>query len=221
MRKLKLFSLLLMLLVGMGQVWATEYEYQMVTSVNQVTAGTYVVGALRSTTATNNFYFGKASVSSGDWVVSDDYVTVAEAGGVRKFDATSLPSGAVEFTFTGNNTDGFTIANGSKYLYFTESSNRKLAFASTGSSYKWAAASKSGALITGGIYLSKKSGGTGNYTISENSTAAGAIRGYANTTAYRAIYLFKKQEKSGTTKPTRFSNHTEIPSNSLIFNTIP
>lgn len=178
-------------------VWGVDYEYQMVTSLDGVTAGTYVVGALRSTSATNNFYFGKAEVSSGDWVVSDSYVTVAESGGVRKFDATNLPTGAVEFTFTGNNTDGFTIANGSNYLYFTTNSNRKLAFAAAGSTYKWAAALKDGALITGGMYLSKKAGGTGDYTISENSTATGAIRGYANTTAYRAIYLFKKQEKSG------------------------
>lgn len=185
-------------------MWGTDYEYQMVTSLNDVTAGTYVVGALRSASATNNFYFGKASVSSGDWEVSANYVTVAASNGVRKFDATDLPTGAVEFEFTGDNTNGFTIKNGSNYLYFTASSNRKLAFASTGSTYKWAAASKNDALISGGVYLSKKSGGSGNYTISENSTAVGAIRGYANTTAYRAIYLFKKQEKSGSQEPTIF-----------------
>jgi hypothetical protein len=202
MRKLKLFfACLLMAVLSIGQMWAVDYEYQMVTSVDQVTAGTYVVGALRSTTATNNFYFGKASVSSGDWVVSDNYVTVAESGGVRKFDATSLPTGAVEFELTGNNTDGFTIKNGTKYLYYTAASNRKLAFAANGSSYKWTVSAKSSPLISGGVVLKKKAGLDGNYTISENSTAVGAIRGYANTTEYRAIYLFKKQEKSGTQKP--------------------
>ena len=163
--------------------------YKLVTSVSDITAGTYVVGALRSSTATNNFYFGKASVSSGDWVVSDDYVTVAESNGERKFEIDDLPTGAVEFTFTGDNTNGFTISNGANYLYYTASSNRKLAFASAGSSRKWKFSAKSGALITGGVYISAV-GGT--YTISENSTAVGAIRGYANTTSYRAIYIFKK-----------------------------
>ena len=207
-KHLKLFfALFAMLALGVGNAWAVEYEYQLVTSVNDVTAGTYVVGALRSTSATNNFYFGKATVSSGDWVVSDNYITVSAVDGVRKFDATSLPTGAVEFEFTGDNTNGFTIKNGEKYLYFTTNSSRKLAFAAAGSSYKWTAAAKSGSLVTGGIALKKKSGGTGDYTISENSIATGAIRGYANTTMYRAIYLFKKQEKQ--------SSSTEEPVDSL------
>lgn len=177
-------------------VWGVEYEYIMITDPSEVTAGTYVVGALRSESATNNFYFGKATVSSGDWVVSDGYVTVAAVNGIRKFDASSLPSGAVEFTFTGNNTDGFTIANGSNYLYYTANNARKLAFASTGSTYTWTVASKSSPLIVGGVVLKRKSGGAAsNYTISENAISTTAIRGYNTTTQYRAIYLFKKQEK--------------------------
>lgn len=168
----------------------TKDYYKLVTSVSDITAGTYVVGALRSTTATNNFYFGKASVSSGDWVVSDNYVTVADVNGVRRFEVANLPTGAVEFTLTGDNTNGFTISNGTNYLYFTTATNRKLAFAASGSSQKWSFAAKSSPLVTGGVYISAK--GNQSYTISENSTAAGAIRGYANTTAYRAIYLFKK-----------------------------
>ena len=191
-----LVTIILLTALGSGNVWGVEYEYIMITDPSEVTAGTYVVGALRSESATNNFYFGKATVSSGDWVVSDGYVTVAAVNGVRKFDASSLPSGAVEFTFTGNNTDGFTIANGSNYLYYTENSSRKLAFASTGSTYTWTVASKSSPLIVGGVVLKKKSGGAAsNYTISENATSTTAIRGYSTTTQYRAIYLFKKQEK--------------------------
>ncbi|MBR6054613.1 MAG: BACON domain-containing protein [Bacteroidales bacterium] len=167
----------------------TKDYYKLVTSVSDITAGTYVIGALRSTSATNNFYFAKASVSSGDWVVSDSYVTVAESNGERKFEIANLPSSAVEFTLTGNNSNGFTISNGSNYLYFTANSNRKLAFAASGSSQKWKFNSKPSPLITGGVYISAASG---TYTISENSTATGAIRGYANSTAYRAIYIFKK-----------------------------
>jgi hypothetical protein len=169
---------------------STKDYYKLVTNISDITAGTYVVGALRSATATNNFYFGKATVSSGDWVVSDSYVTVAAVDGVRRFEIANLPSGAVEFTFTGDNTNGFTIKNGSNYLYYTSSSSsRKLAFATAGSTYKWTVLEKSSPLITGGVVLSAV-GGT--YTISENSTAVGAIRGYASSTQYRAIYLFKK-----------------------------
>ena len=40
-----------------------------------------------------------------------------------------------------------------------------------------------------GLYLSCTSGTT--YSISENSTAVGALRGYSTGTAYRGIYLFK------------------------------
>ena len=168
----------------------TKDYYKMVTNIDDITSGTYVVGALRSTTASNNFYFGKANVSSGDWVVSDNYITVTASNGVRKFETKDLPSGAVEFTLTGTNSSGFTICNGSNYLYFTENSNRKLAFAAAGSTQKWKVNFKSNPLITGGVYLSAV--GNTTYTISENSTATGAIRGYASTTAYRAIYLFKK-----------------------------
>ena len=168
---------------------STKDYYKLITNLSDITEGIYVVGALRSSDATNNFYFGKAAVNSGDWVVSDSYVTVAAVDGVRRFEIGDLPTGAVEFTFTGDNTNGFTISNSSKYLYYTASSNRKLAFATDGSTYKWKVLGKSSPLITGGVVLSAV-GGT--YTISENSTAVGAIRGYASSTQYRAIYLFKK-----------------------------
>ena len=168
----------------------TKDYYKLITNLDDVTEGTYVVGALRSESTTDNFYFGKATVSSGDWQVSSDYVTVAAVDGVRRFEIEDLPSEAVEFTFTGDNTNGFTISNSTKYLYFTNNINRKLSFAAAGSTYKWKVVSKDSPLVTGGICLSAV--GSQNYTISENSTAVGAIRGYASTTKYRAIYLFKK-----------------------------
>ena len=170
---------------------STKDYYKMVTDLSDLTAGTYVIGALRSSSATNNFYFGKATVSSGDWVVSDGSVAVPAVNGVRRFEVANLPSGAVEFTLTGNNTNGFTISNGSNYLYYTSAANRKLAFAAAGSTQKWIFQQVSDALISGGVSIHAVTS-SGNYTLSENSTATGAIRGYANTTVYRAIYIFKK-----------------------------
>lgn len=170
---------------------AIDY-YKLVTSLDDITEGKYVIGALKSTSATNKFYFGTATVSSGDWTVEGTGLTVNEDAGVRKFVVSKLPTNAVEFTFTGDNTNGFTISSGDDYLYCTDwSSNRKLAFGSDGSSCKWIVAAKDTPLITGGVYLSAVLS-EGSYTVSENSTANGAIRGYASKTVYRAIYLFKK-----------------------------
>lgn len=168
--------------------------YTMVTSLSQITAGTYLIAALRSTSKSNNFYFAKGTISSGDMVVTDNATSIPEAGGARTI--TGLPDNAVEFTLTGNNTDGFTIATGATYLYFTTASSRNLAFAAEKSAYKWKFAAKSSPLITGGIVIkyvtNSATGVSGNYTISENSTGTGAIRGYSGTTEYRAVYLFKK-----------------------------
>lgn len=212
MKKKFTFLIAAIVLLTMILPWKAvgqTYVYTMITNISDVTEGVYVIGALRSTTATNNFYFATKTISSGDINTTDGnsgYLTVvANDSGVRSFDASNLPEGAKEFTFTGNNTNGFTIANGSDYLYFTANSGRKLAFGSNGSTYKWKAESENSALITGGVHLSYA--GSGSYTISENSTAVGAIRGYANTTSYRAIYLFKK-EVAGPTQlatPTNFA----------------
>ena len=153
-----------------------------------------MIGALRSTSATDKFYFATTTISSGDWNVEGTGLTVAANNNERKFAVENLPANAKEFTFTGNNTDGFTILNGSNYLYITNTgSNRKLGFASTGSSQRWKCIGKSSGspLIAGGIYFSAVLN-SGSYTISENSTGVDCIRGYSSTTQYRAIYLFKK-----------------------------
>lgn len=171
--------------------------YKLVKSVSEITAGTYVVGALRSSSATNNFYFAKANTtgnSDKDWEVSASSVTVTDVNGVRRFECSNLPSGAAEFTLTGDNKNGFTISNSTNYLYYTEDSNRKLAFGSDGSTYKWIVEAKSSPLITGGVVLSSVRQ-SGEYVIYENSTAVSAIRGYYSASTVnrqRAIYLFKK-----------------------------
>ncbi len=159
-------------------------NYELV-SASEATAGSYVIGALRSSSATNAYYFATGTVGSGDMNTTSSSVTVSGTS----IAPSSLPTGTMVFTFSGDNSNGFTIATSDgDYLGYTSASNRKLAFASSYSSTKWTVADKSGSLNSKGTYLSCK---TGTYTISENSTATGAIRGYANTTVYRAIYLFK------------------------------
>lgn len=164
-----------------------------------VVQGTYYIAALRSDTLTTNYYFATGALSSNDLVVTSDYVSAADGT------CDSLPSGAIAFTFTGDNTNGFSISkDSSNYLYMTAiGTSRRLGFSSA-SDYKWTVAAHnnpSGAQANGGLYISYVSGShsgvTGSYTITENSTATGAIRGYSGTTKYRAIYLFK--EVTGTT----------------------
>lgn len=160
-------------------------NYELVDN-SEATAGSYVIGALCSSTATNAYHFATGAVSSGDMSTTSDSVTISGTS----IAPSSLPSGTMVFTFAGNNTDGFTIAtSGGDYLGFTAASSRKLAFGAY-STTTWTVEDKNSPLNSKGTYLSCNTGTA--YTISENSTtAASAIRGYANTTAYRAIYLFK------------------------------
>lgn len=156
-----------------------------------VTEGTYVIAALKSSSASSNYYPATGSVSSGDMTVGSTAFTLT-AGAFSE-----IPTGGIEFTFTGNNTDGFSINNGSGNLYFTTSSNRKLAFQANNTT-KWKVYNHDNPLNTNGVYLQYYDGSSSYYTITENSTGDGAIRGYANNTKYRAIYLFKKTGGSTT-----------------------
>ena len=171
-------------------VFATEgtggVEWHLVTSASNMSEGTYIIGALRSTTASNNYYIATSTISSGDLNVTGTTITISNG----KLTG-NLPSGSAEFVFTGDNSGGYTISNGNNYLGYSSYANRKLSLSSSYLSTKWVINDKTGSLNTGGIYL-QNVGVNGSYTISENSIAVGAIRGYASSTVYRAIYLFKK-----------------------------
>ena len=157
-----------------------------------VTEGTYIIGALRSTTATNDFYFADGSITTTndkDMNTNTTAVTINEVSNVRQI--TELPAGAMEFVFSGNATDGFSIckAGTTAYLGYTSTStNRRLAFGSSYNETLWKAIAKDNPLLTNGVTLQ-----TSSYKISENSTGQSAIRGYSGS-AYRALYLFKKAE---------------------------
>ena len=171
-------------------------EWHLVTSASNMSEGTYIIGALRSTTASNNYYIATSTISSGDLNVTGTTITISNG----KLTG-NLPSGSAEFVFTGDNSGGYTISNGNNYLGYSSYANRKLSLSSSYSSTKWVINDKTGSLNTGGIYL-QNVGVNGSYTISENSIAVGAIRGYASSTVYRAIYLFKKTDVA------TYSNYT-------------
>ncbi len=175
-------------------------SYNLVTSASEITAGKYLIGAFRSTVAPSPlaYYIADGTINSdGDMVVTESSYSTTNN------QYSSLPGG-VEFTMTGNNTDGFAISIGSKYLGYTSYANRNLVFGDY-SSYLWKFYNKDGGLSTGAVYMQCNYNNK-KYTVSENSTGTGAIRGYANETAYRGFYLFKK------TEPISFTLVTEVTS---------
>ncbi len=165
--------------------------YQLITSASQITAGKYLFAALRATELPENIEYSIATggISSGDMVVtSDKYAPNSN----NIF--TTLPSGGVEFELSGNNSDGFTIYYDSKYLGYTSATtSRTLAFNTGYSTYLWKFYAHDNGLSTGALYMQNYQNKK-YYTVSENSTATGAIRGYAGETKYRGFYLFKKIE---------------------------
>ncbi len=165
--------------------------YQLITSTSQITAGKYLFAALRATTLPEAIEYSIAtgSISSGDIVVTSD----KHAPNTNNI-YTTVPSGGVEFELSGNNSDGFTICYDSKYLGYTSAtSSRALAFDKDYSTILWKFYALDNGLSTGALYMQNYQNNK-YYTVSENSTGTGAIRGYAGETKYRGFYLFKKIE---------------------------
>ena len=171
-------------------------SYELVT-LDSIAAGNYVIGAVRAE-AYPNVYLATSKIASGYLYVSDNYVTASS-------DAVSsdlFPSDVQVFVLSGDNTNGFTIGyevNGAMvYLGYTDiSTNHKLAFSADYSNIKWTVA----AVENGGFAL-HSTDGTNNYAISQNSTAASAIRGYnAATKVYTGLYLFAAPGEGGSDEP--------------------
>lgn len=152
------------------------------TAATAVTAGTYVIGI----TGSSGYYIatGLSGSTNVDMAVntSTDVTLTNNA-------FTTLPTGGMELTFTGNNTDGFTISNsGGDKLSYSSYTSRRLSFDATGKTWK---------VIEDDSKLVLQSyNSDGYYTISQNGT--NSIRGYANNTKYNTLYLFKKTGGSTT-----------------------
>ena len=181
--------------------------YELVTSASQITAGKYLFAAFRSAELPSpvKYYIATGSITSGDLVVT----STSYAPTTNVF--ATIPTGGVEFELTGNNSDGFVISYNSNSLGYTSYSNRTLAWGDY-SAYLWKFHDKDGGLSTGAIYMDCDYNDE-DYTVSENSTGEGAIRGYASSTAYRGFYLFKKNAS--------FNTITEYTSTQTLSTNIP
>ena len=172
---------------GEAQPGAPTDGYVLVTP-ETATAGKYIFGAVR--TGTYPTIYPATAAISGDWTVSNTAITV----GNDRIAADQLPADAQVITLTGDNENGFTVGfevNGTmKYLGYTDTTkSRKLALGTQYSTTLW----KIVADPDGGVALAS-SYGEKSYTISQNSTAATAIRGYYTGIIYTGIYLFREVE---------------------------
>lgn len=163
----------------------TEY---VLTDADDLTAGTYVIASYNTSTSKYVALTGGITTSKGNSDLTNETTgfTISDS----KF--TTLPTGACEFTLTGNTSDGFTIQNGSsEYLGYTDySTNRKLAFSDDYSSYTWKADDLTYSGYPDGCYIER--GISNNYKISTNSdNTATQVRGYSSS-AFKPIYFFKK-----------------------------
>ena len=170
---------------------ATEY---VMTQRDNISEGTYLIGALCSTTQTNDFYFATGELTTGsnaDMYVTENATNIEEVSGIRRIDA--IPNDAAEFALIGNSTDGYTIkvgTGGNNYLGYTSTSNRKLAIGSDYSTYRWEPVEKGTIYASYSAALSSKSE---TYYIVENSTnSSNPIRSYGELSNGRGLYFFKK-----------------------------
>lgn len=193
---------------------STGTAYKLV-KASDVTSGEYIIGALRSSTATNSFYFATGAVN-GDMNVTGTSVEIRSSSGSRIVAESALPEGTKVFTLNRNSTDGYTVGFDGNYLGYTDATkSRTLAISADYSSTRWSVAASTNTVTVNvdgcGVHLVSK-----GYTISENSTSESAIRAYVNT-KYRPIYLFQKTSDTVTS----YTGYTTSPGTSTETGNIP
>lgn len=167
--------------------------YQLVSSANDFTAGTYYLAALSGST----YYFVNGeSVSAGIGVETTGVATANVTNGLLA--ASDVPSGAVALTVTADSSNSgyYFIANGSSYLYATN----------TKSTLTWSTTNTTESFKPNFTQISATNGcvltGLSGTKVSQNGTTkASFIRNYASSGAYyNDIYFFKQTGSgSGTT----------------------
>lgn len=191
---------------------STGAAYKLV-KASDVTSGEYIIGALRSSTATNSFYFATGAVN-GDMNVTGTSVEILSSSGSRIVAESALPEGTKVFTLNRNSTDGYTVGFDGNYLGYTDATkSRKLAISADYNSTRWSVAASTNTVNVDGCGIHLVSNG---YTISENSTSESAIRAYVNT-KYRPIYLFQKTSDTITS----YTGYTTSPGTSTETGNIP
>ncbi|MDR1543870.1 MAG: fibronectin type III domain-containing protein, partial [Prevotellaceae bacterium] len=170
------------ILYAVYKLWNNEYEYNLVTDVSQLENGTYLIGGLFSGVY---YFFSGYSSSNGNGNGS----TTSSGSNSTYF--ASLPSGAMEFTFTSTGTaNRYYIKYGDNYLGSKKSGAGGLTLQSDIFTSYWT--------ISGSPYLlsyynsvTTDGGVTGTYTLYFYSSTI--IRAYG-THSYTDISLFKKGE---------------------------
>ena len=159
------------------------------TAAGSVTQGIYVIAAYDKDENVLKYFAATGGIDGGKMVNEATGFTI-DAN--NQF--TTLPTDACEFTFAGDNSDGFSIANAnSEKLTYTEWNNNKLGFASNATTL-WTVITETDATYpSDGVAFQEVDNSSDLYKVSKNAATGSTtfIRGYKNT-VYDPIYLFKR-----------------------------
>ena len=168
---------------AIDKITSTTYD-KVAANTSNIVNGTYLIAVNKVNS--NNYNFANASISSGKAGVEATGVATASS-----YSPSNIPSGAKEYTLSGDNTNGFLIHCSSGYLDATSNAGSlsyNNANNAANNSEKWIFSVKDQ-----GFVLTGASGGT--KTSCNSSTASTAIRNYAsNGSYYDPLFFFKKNE---------------------------
>ena len=157
-----------------------------VTSLSDVTAGEYVIAWVPTGNEIDDYYFLPSGTSYTKNPVAGSGITVAN--GV----ITSEVSKTMKWTFTGNNTDGFTVSDGTYYLASTNAAQGISIVEST--TIKWKASLSTNETYTG-LLLRGSDGGSRNLAMMYPTSGNPTWRYYSafgSGNYYGILHLFKK-----------------------------
>ena len=207
MKKLKLFSLFLFLLIGAGNLWATDYEL-----TTSITDGDYVIGCIKGAAGTDNVIRAIKAEKSGNWGA---YITITPSKG-----KISNPDASVVWTLHKISNNSFSLKNGNNYYVITTGTDKNSVALSTSSSTIYFAAIGNS---TDAFELS----GVSSFTVSSgnqlgcNQGSGFGYRQYAqrahgtgDTDIATQIRFYKKV---GTTKTTHFENPAKNTTSCKLF----
>lgn len=167
---------------AIDKITSTTYD-KVAANTSNIVNGTYLIAVNKVNS--NNYNFADGSISSERAGVEGTGVATAST-----YSPSGIPSGAKEYTLSGDNTNGFLIHCSAGYLHAASAGSLSYNNANNAAnnSEKWTFSVKGQ-----GFVLTGASGGT--KTSCNSSTASTAIRNYASNGAYYdPLFFFKKNE---------------------------
>jgi len=169
--------------------FTNSYSWTEVTDVNSVIAGEYIIAWVPTGNEISDYYYLPGGTTYTSNPIAATGITVTD--GKITSDVTS----AMVWTFTGNNSDGFTISDGTYYL---ASSNKAqgISIVESSTTIKWTVSLSSNATYTG-LKLQGSDGGSRFLSLYYNSGTPSSsswryYSSYGSNGIYGVLHLFKK-----------------------------